>query len=173
MWFVDVFFTIVGYVQHGNYIFLEIHNVGLWYGEVAKNCKFLLIPCRCKIEQPETRGCNGIKNLKWKCACGSSFVMIIWKQLFLKIIELNHQAVLSAEIIREQRDTDAENLLWWYFLLLTFFQFSLSLVASALYMLNCPIMYSLSERESGSKHVRNCAYLSKTENSYYYQELDL
>ena len=29
------------------------------------------------------------------------------------------------------------------------------------------------ERESGSKHARNCVYLSKIENSSYHQELDL
>ena len=32
------------------------------YGEVAKNCKFLHNPYRCKIEQTATRHCNGIKN---------------------------------------------------------------------------------------------------------------
>ena len=33
-------------------------------------------------------------------------------------------------------------------------------------------MDSLSERESGSKFTRNCVYLSKIKNSFYYQELD-
>ena len=50
-----------------------------------------------------------LKILKRKCACGSSFVKIIWKPLSLKkSTELGHQAVLSAEIIREQKDAEAE-----------------------------------------------------------------
>ena len=40
-----------------------------------------------------------------------------------------------------------------------------------LYMLNYPAVYSLSERQSGFTHARNCVYLSKIENSSYYQEL--
>ena len=36
--------------------------VGLEYGEVVKNGKFLHIPYRCKIEQPDTRQSNGITN---------------------------------------------------------------------------------------------------------------
>ena len=34
--------------------------------------------------------------------------MAIWKSLTVKTSELGHQAVLSAEIIREQRDAEAE-----------------------------------------------------------------
>ena len=34
-----------------------------------------------------------------------------------------------------------------------------------LYMLNYAVIYSLSERESGSKHARHCVYISKIENS--------
>ena len=53
--------------------------------------------------------------MKQNCACGSSFVKIIWKLLSLKMsiyhIKSCHQAVLSAEIVREQRDAEAENLL--------------------------------------------------------------
>ncbi len=37
--------------------------------------------------------------------------------------------------------------------------------------LNYPAIYSLSERESGCTHARNCVDLSKIENSFYYQEL--
>ena len=49
------------------------------------NSKFLHIPYRCNIEQPATRQRMGLKILKWKCACGSSFVKIIWKPLSLKM----------------------------------------------------------------------------------------
>ena len=38
-------------------------------------------------------------------------------------------------------------------------------------VLNYPVMYSLSENGSGSKHARNCVYLSKIKNSSSYQEL--
>ena len=81
---------------------------------VARIVIFLHIPYRCKIEQPDTRQCNGIKKFEMKCACGSSFIKIIWKMLSLKISiyyikRLGHQAVFSAEIVREQRDTEAEN----------------------------------------------------------------
>ena len=76
-------------------------------GEVAKNGKFLhIIPYKCKIEQPDTQQRMGSNILKRKCACGSSFVKIIWKLLSLKrstILRVGFQAVLSAEIIREQR----------------------------------------------------------------------
>ena len=42
-----------------NYMFLEIRNWYKWLDrnmgrEVAMNCKFLHIPYRCKIEQPDT-----------------------------------------------------------------------------------------------------------------------
>ena len=44
-----------------------------------------------------------------------------------------------------------------------------------LYMLHYPVIYSLSERkrerETGSKHARNCVYLSKIEISSYHQGL--
>ena len=33
----------------------------MWGGEVDKNCKFIHIPYKCKIEQPATRQRNGIK----------------------------------------------------------------------------------------------------------------
>ena len=48
---------------------LEIHNwvVGLWYGGVAKNCMFLHIPYRCKIEQPDTRQRSGINSETEMC----------------------------------------------------------------------------------------------------------
>ena len=53
----------------------------------------------------------GLKILKWKCSYGSSFVKIICKPLSLKMnttLEIGHQAVLSAEIVREQKDAEAE-----------------------------------------------------------------
>ena len=40
-----------------------------------------------------------------------------------------------------------------------------------LYMLNYSVIYSLSEREIGRKHERNCVYLRKIENCSYNQEL--
>ena len=41
-----------------------------------------------------------------------------------------------------------------------------------LYMLNYPVIHSLSERASGSKHARNCVYPnSKIENNSYHREL--
>ena len=56
-------------------MFLEIHNwcksLDCNMGKYAKNCKFLHIPNRCKIEQPDTRRCNGIKN--------SETEMCMWK----------------------------------------------------------------------------------------------
>ena len=47
----------------------------------------------------------GLKIQIQKCACGSNFVKVIWKPLF----ELGHQALLSTEIIREQRDAEAKD----------------------------------------------------------------
>ena len=41
----------------------------------------------------------------------------------------------------------------------------------SLYMLNYSVIYSLSERLSGSKYAMHCVYLSKIENSSYHQEL--
>ena len=38
-------------------------------------------------------------------------------------------------------------------------------------MLNYPVIYSLSERDSSSKCARNNVYLSKSGNSSYHQEL--
>ena len=51
-----------------------------------------------------------LKILKRKYANESSFVKIIWKPLSLKMSTTlrGHQAVCSAEIIREQRDAEAE-----------------------------------------------------------------
>ena len=43
---------------------------------MGKNCKFLHIPNRCKIEQPDTGQLMGLKIRKQKCARGSSFVEI-------------------------------------------------------------------------------------------------
>ena len=76
--------------------------------------------------------------------------------------------MLSAEIIREQR-VKAEKAQFIVFSLL----YIISCISYAFYIWNYPVMYSLSERESGSKHARNCVYLSKIENSAYRQELDL
>ena len=39
------------------------------------------------------------------------------------------------------------------------------------FLLNYPTIYSLSRREKGYKHARNCVYLGKIENSSYNQEL--
>ena len=50
----------------------------------AKNYKFLHIPYRFKIEQPDARQRNGIKNSETE-ACGSNFVKIIWKPFSLKM----------------------------------------------------------------------------------------
>ena len=72
---------------------------------------FLHIPYRCKIEQPDTRHIMELKILKRKCACVSSSAKIIWKPLSLKMsttLRVKSSAVLSAEIIREQRDAEAE-----------------------------------------------------------------
>ena len=38
-------------------------------------------------------------------------------------------------------------------------------------MLNYPVIYPVSDRDSDSKHARNSVYLSKIENSSYPQEL--
>ena len=60
-----------------------------------------------------------------------------------------------AEIIREQRDAEAEKNLVIFFT----FNTSMSLAASVmLYILNYLVMYSLSESVSCSKHARNCVY---------------
>ena len=40
-----------------------------------------------------------------------------------------------------------------------------------LYMLNYLVIYLLSVRKSSSKHARNCVYLIKIENSFYYLKL--
>ena len=77
------------------------------------NSNFLHIPYKCKIEQTDTR-CNGIKILKRNCACVSTFVKIVWKPLSLEMstaIGVRSSGMLSTEIIREQRDAEAENLL--------------------------------------------------------------
>ena len=80
--------------------------------------------------------------------------------------------MLSAEIIREQRDAEAETtcsvIVFTFNSFFFCFQF-----APILYMLNYSVMYSLSERESGCNHGRNRIYLSKIENSSDHQELDL
>ena len=87
--------------------------------------------------------------------------------------------MLSADIIRELWEDHAEadkNLFQLLFSLLTlFFVFSMLYIISTtidylhqlcfLYMLNYPVIYSPSKKESGSKHAINSVYLSKTENS--------
>ena len=61
-----------------------VQVVGLYYGEVTMNCKFLHIPYRSRIEQlPDN--VMWLKILKQKCPCGSHFVKIIWKLLSLKM----------------------------------------------------------------------------------------
>ena len=54
----------------------------------------------------------GLEIQKWKCACGSTFVKIIWMLLSLKmcIMRLGQQAMLSEEFIGEQSDAEGENL---------------------------------------------------------------
>ena len=86
--------------------------------------------------------------------------------------------MLSAEIIRELRKDHAESDKDRFSDSLHFAQFiiffrTLYIInidymhqLCFLYMLNYPAIYSLSERESGSKHAGNCIYLRKIENSF-------
>ncbi len=89
--------------------------------------------------------------------------------------------MLSAKIVRELREDHAEadkDLFNWEFALLTLFIVfgMLNIISTTidymhqlcfLYMLHYPVIYSPSESDSGSKHARNCIYLSKRENSSY------
>ena len=78
------------------------------------NCKFLHIPSGARLNSLLPDNVTGLKILKRKCACGSSFVKIIWKPLSLKMsIYLIKNKVIRQcflqEIVREQRDAEADN----------------------------------------------------------------
>ena len=51
---------------------------------MAKNYIFLHIPNRARVNNLIRDNVMGLKILKQKCACGSSFVKIIWVPLSLK-----------------------------------------------------------------------------------------
>ena len=52
-----------------------------------------------------------LKIMKCKKASGNSFVKINWRHFSVTVTSTCHQEVLSADIIREQRDAKAENML--------------------------------------------------------------
>ena len=53
------------------------------------NCNFLhIITYGCNIEQPAPDNVMRLKIQKWKCACGSTFIKIIWKPFSLKMSRL-------------------------------------------------------------------------------------
>ena len=61
--------------------------------EVAKNCMYLYIPYRCKIEQPDALQHNGMTNsdtemCKWYC--GFLLIKSSWKLLALKVGSASH-----------------------------------------------------------------------------------
>ena len=102
----------------------------------------------------------GLKNLKRKCACGSSFVKIIWKLLSLKMSTTSGSAFCrNYQKIKGCRSCEElVEVIVCIFNSLLLSVCSLSLVASVMlyiYILNYPVMYLLSERASGSKHARN------------------
>ena len=108
MWFVDVFFVVVGCDAAENYMLMDIHN--WWSGWIviwgnSHELNFYIFLTGATWDNLLLDSVMGLKILKWKCACGSCFVKIIWKLLSLKRIyhELGHQAVLSVEVARELR----------------------------------------------------------------------
>ena len=111
MWFVDVIFMIMGCGAAENYVVRDPHLVK-WL-----DCNMGMLPrivsFQCKFEQPATKQCNGIKNSETEM-CTWKFFKHNLEAYFLEDEyhkELGHQAVFSAEIIREQRNVEAENLL--------------------------------------------------------------
>ena len=72
------------------------------------------------------------------------------------------------EILREDHEEADKNLFkcslhFWHCLYCISLAQLLTVCISFLYMLNYPVIYTLSERVT--KHARNCVYLSKIENS--------
>ena len=82
----------------------------------------------------------GLKILKWKSACVSCFFKIIWNPFSLKIIshqEFGHQAVLSADIIREKGCRSCDKLVEVIALFFAHF------FSSFLHSLVAPVMLSI------------------------------
>ena len=113
----------------------------------------------------------GLKKLKQKCACRSSFVKIIWRLLSLKMSTTLRIRSSGNTFCRYYQRTKGcrswEELVEvrvCSFNTLYCFQFALNhkfRQLCFLYMLKYPVMYLQSDRENGSKHARNCVYLSK------------
>ena len=139
------------------YVYRVTTGVSAWIvlWEVAKNCKFLYIPYRCKIEKSDTHNIMELKILKWKCAYGSSFVNIIRTPLSLKM-STTLRVVLSAEIIKEQRNAEAEkNLLVFTFNTVYCFQFAYIISSSVMLSIYAKLYcHVLNIRESGSKYAK-------------------
>ena len=94
-------------------MFLEIQNRYNWLDcnewKLPRIVSFYIFLTCARLNNLIPDNVMGLKILKRKCACGSSFSMITWKLLSLKkSTTLSHQAVLSAEIIREQSNAEAE-----------------------------------------------------------------
>ena len=82
--FVDVIFTIVGSDTAKKYMLLGIYNWCKWVdcnvGEIAMNLLFFYIFLTgTSLENLIPNDIMGLKILKQKCACGSSFIKIIRK----------------------------------------------------------------------------------------------
>ena len=76
----------MGYDAAENYMFLEIHNLCVWiviWGSSQESFYIFLTGKRLSNLIPDN--VMGLKILKRKCACGSSFVKIIRKLLSLKM----------------------------------------------------------------------------------------
>ena len=125
----------------------------------------------------------GWQILKWKCACGSSFVKNTWKPLSMK---MRREHLIKSKVIKQcflQKLSENKGMEKLTRLCTSDFPFdhcllfsvcSISLVASVMLSLYAKLsshVLTVHVRESSSKCARNSVYLSKIENGSYHQEL--
>ena len=102
---------IVGYdaTENYEYMFLEIHNWCKWLdcnmGKLLRNLSFYMFLTGARLNNLLPDNVMGLKILKWKCASGSSFVMIIWKLLSLKISTTLRDKSSSSPFCRDYQRT--------------------------------------------------------------------
>ena len=135
---------------------------------------FHITPYRWRIEQPDTRQHNGIKNSETEMCL---WIKINWKPLSLKMSTTLRVRSSGSVFCRNYQRTkgcrsreELVEVIVCTFNTVYCFQllYIISCISYALYI--CSTIQSCTRypRESGSK-ARNCVYLSKIENSSYYQ----
>ena len=140
-----------------------------------RNVSFYIFLTGARLNNLILENIMGLKILKRKYACGSSFVMITWKPLFLKISTTLRVMSLGSNFCRNyQRTKGCKNLrqtCWSKFALLMFSVCSISLVASVMLSIHAKLFsHVLTIQDRGWQQTSTELCWLQQDYNFYWQE---